>query len=392
MKRLDTLLNKQEKRICGVMSGTSLDGVDVAVIHVQGHGIQTKFTCEAFDTVPYDEPTRDELLHIQKSGTLDDIARGNIALGFVFADAIKSVCTKSKIALGTIDLIGLHGQTIWHSPEKKKQFGYNANGTLQIGDPSVVAKQCGVITIGDFRVGDCALGGEGAPLIPYVDYILLHSEKTHRALLNVGGIANISVLPTGCTPDDIIGFDTGPGNMIVDALCKKYFSVAYDKDGHYARKGSISLPLLSWMLQHEYIMRHPPKSTGREMFGAAFVEELCKIAEADKLSPESIIATATEFTAQCVHINFGMFVKHTADISELIVSGGGAHNGFLMEQLANLFTPIRVLTSDQYGVPVDAKEAIGFALLANETINEQPANIPHVTGASQRAILGKICL
>lgn len=392
MKRLETLLNKKEKLICGVMSGTSLDGIDVAIIRVQGYGTDTKYSCEAFDTVPYIDSVKSELLHLQESSSLDDIARGNIALGFVFADAIKTVCTKHKIGLDTVDVIGLHGQTVWHSPEKKEQFGYSANGTLQIGDPSVVAKECGIMTVGDFRVGDCAVGGEGAPLIPYVDYILFHSEKTHRALLNIGGIANITILPAGCSVDDVAGFDTGPGNMIVDALCKKYFSQPYDRNGEIARKGKVSLPLLSWMLRHEYIMRQPPKSTGREMFGAAFTDELCRIAESDKLSPESIIATATEFTAQCVHINFGMFIKHTADISELIVSGGGAHNSFLMDQLTDLFTPIRVLTSDQYGLPVDAKEAIGFALLANETINEQPSNIPHVTGASRRTILGKICL
>ncbi len=377
------------------MSGTSLDGIDVAIVRVSGYGTATKFTCEAFETIPYDETIREDLLAVQSAQLLDDIARGNIALGFVFADAIKLVCRRHGIPVNTLDLIGLHGQTIRHTPEKAVIFGKNANGTLQIGDPSVVAKSTGVITIGDFRVADCAVGGEGAPLIPYIDYILFRSQSESRALLNIGGIANTTILPKGCGVNDVTGFDTGPGNMIIDALCRRFFNCNFDKDGAIAKRGTVIPNLLSELLSIPYINRKPPKTAGREMFDVQFIERLSTGKYAKMFAPEDLITTATVFTAASISFNIRKNIPEKIGIKELIVSGGGANNPFIMNLITKYFAErvkkrIAVVKSDAYGVHVDAKEAIGFALLANETINESPANAPGATGATQQTILGKI--
>jgi len=390
MKRLEALLTKKEKLICGVMSGTSLDGIDVAVVRVSGCGTDTTFSCEAFETIPFSDAMRDDLLAMQTEQMLDDVARGNIALGFVFADAIKAVCKKHRIRMKNLDAIGLHGQTIRHAPKKKIMFGKRTGGTLQIGDPSVVAKRTGVVTIGDFRVADCAVGGEGAPLIPYIDYILFRSEKISRGLLNIGGIANITVLPKKCALGDVIGYDTGPGNMIIDSLTKRFFSRNFDRNGAIARTGKINFELYEHLLEHPYIFKPVPKSTGREMFGETFVNE--SLNKYKNLPPADVLRTITEFTPGCVYLSYMKFVESKTKIQELIISGGGAHNALMIERFKHMFKKVRVVTSDKYGIPVDAKEAIGFALLANETINEQPANVPRVTGATRQTILGKICL
>ena len=397
-KRLAALFRKKEKLICGVMSGTSLDGIDVAIVRVSGCGTSTTFSSEAFDTIPYSDAVRQGLLAIQSSQSLDDVARGNIALGFVFADAIKAVCANHNIPLQLVDVIGLHGQTIWHAPEKKEIFGKLANGTLQIGDPSAVAKQCGVITIGDFRVADCSVSGEGAPLMPYIDYILFQSNEESRALLNIGGIANLALLPKGCTINDVLGFDTGPGNMLIDALCQRYFNCKYDKDGAIAKSGKVNEALLTKLMDTPFIRRTPPKSTGRETFGKQFIEEVCSDADRLPITPTDLLTTISIFTAKSISHNFNETVKNkNIHLNELIVSGGGAHNQFLISAIEQFINEqqgldVRVVKSDKYGINVDAKEAIGFALLANEMINEVPANVPKATGASTQTILGKLAL
>jgi anhydro-N-acetylmuramic acid kinase len=325
-------------------------------------------------------------------GNVTDICKLNFLIARVYVNAIKSLCHKINSPINRIDLIGSHGQTIHHLPKKEKLFGFNTNSTLQIGDPSVIAKLTGVITIGDFRVGDVALGGEGAPLIPYFDYIIFHSTKNNRALLNIGGISNFTILNKKNKADDVIAFDTGPGNMLIDYLTKKYFDKDYDKDGKIARRGKINTELFNYLKQNDsFIDRKPPKSTGREYYGKDFFSSLIKKFKA--VPHEDIIKTVTRFTAYGVHHNYEKFVKKETEISELIISGGGARNLHLVEDLKNYFgKSVKVKNIESLGMSSDAKEAICFAVLANETISGNETNIPRVTGASRKTILGKICL
>jgi anhydro-N-acetylmuramic acid kinase len=268
-------------------------------------------------------------------------------------------------------------------------FGYRVKSTLQIGDPGVIAKLTGIPTVGNFRIGDVALGGEGAPLVPYFDYLIFGSDEINRLVLNIGGIANFTVLKRNCDVEEVIAFDTGPGNMVVDALVKIFFRKDYDEDGKIAQSGTVSQELLSKMSQHPFIAKKPPKSTGREEFGSAFVEKILKWSEEISLDPKDIIATVSEFTAYAVYKNYEFFIKPNVKIDEIIVSGGGAKNKFMVSALERYFK-VPVKLSDEFGISSDAKEAICFAVLANETISGNPANIKSVTGAVKRTILGGV--
>lgn len=387
--RLGRLQERAALRVCGIMSGTSLDGIDVAIVHITGSGTDTRVVVEAFETIPYEPVVRAELLELQQSPGLGTLTRANYALGILIARAVRSVCASNGFALDRIDLIGSHGQTIHHAPSYDRVLGIDAHGTMQIGDPSVIAQQTGVVTIGDFRIADCAAGGHGAPLIPAVDYLLFRSDTATRVMLNIGGIANVTVLPRGCGRDDVSGFDTGPGNMIIDALCARFYGEAFDRDGVHAATGTVSAPLLSFMLDHAYLTKQPPKSTGREEFGRVYVDALIG---AQPISHDDLIATATAFTAHSIVRACEAFIVPRTPIDEMIVSGGGAHNRVLMRMIAELMPAVRLRTTDDLGIAADAKEAVGFAVLANETIHELPANIPAVTGASGPVVLGKICL
>jgi anhydro-N-acetylmuramic acid kinase len=299
---------------------------------------------------------------------------------------------KIKINLTDVDLIGSHGQTIHHLPKKEIFFGYECASTLQIADPAVIAKLTEITTIGDFRTGDVALGGQGAPLVPYFDYILFHSKRKNRALLNIGGISNFTILNKKHTAKDVIAFDTGPGNMMIDILTKKFFNKDFDKDGAIAASGKINEELFKALIKDDnYIDKQPPKSTGREYYGEEFLTDI--ITNFKSISNEDILSTITRFTAYSVWRNYDLFIKDETVIDELFVSGGGARNKFLMKQLKEFFgKKISIKNVKKLGISPDAKEAICFAVLANETISGNPSNIPRVTGASKETILGKICL
>ena len=373
------------------MSGTSLDGIDGVLLRVGGSGATTRFTQLAFQHRPFPRGLRDLLLRNSnpQTGRVDDIARLNVVLAHQYADSVRKLARTAGYELSRIGLIGSHGQTIRHLPAAVKMFGRRVMATLQIGDPSILATLTGVTTVGDFRVADMAAGGQGAPLVPYFDWLAFRSKTTCRVLLNVGGIANITVLPPDCPPDDVIAFDTGPGNMVIDALMQKFHRKKFDRNGATAQSGFVILELLDWMKRHTYLKRKPPKSTGREMFGEEFVEGLLK--RGRRYDREDIIATATEFTAFCVHDAYRRFAERRAHADELIISGGGAKNRCLMTALQNYFTSARVRTSDEFGISSEAKEAICFAILANECVAGNPANMPSVTGAKRRVVLGKIC-
>ena len=355
------------------MSGTSADGVDAAVVDIKNN----KVGLLAFDTFAYSKTLRKNILELgeQKTCQPADISNLNFLIGEVFADAAIKLCKKNKINLKTIDLIGSHGQTIYHKP---------ACNTLQIGEPSVIAYRTGITTVADFRPKDIAAGGQGAPLVPFADYFLLKDKKLNRAVQNIGGITNVTYLPANCKPKDIIAFDTGPGNMIIDRLV--YLATKgkqnFDRDGKIAAKGTVNIKLLNEMMAHPYFHRKPPKTTGREMFGREYADAFYK-----KLSNEDTIATATALTAISIAQSYKRFLPRLPD--EIILCGGGARNKTLVKMLRQNIKS-KILFTDDFGINSDAKEAVSFAILAYATIKGIANNVPSATGAKKAVILGKV--
>ena len=392
MTSLSRLISKKTRRVVGLMSGTSVDCIDAALLSITGSGTSTKFRQLAFVSYPYPVGFREYVLEnsLPGTGSVDTISTLNILIAQFFADAVKSVARKARIPFSEIDLIGSHGQTIHHLPTTRRLFGKSVRSTLQIGDPSTIAKLTGIVTVGDFRTGDMALGGQGAPLVPYFDFLTFRSRKKTRALLNIGGIANITLLPKNCSVVDVLAFDTGPGNMLIDALMKKMYRKTFDQNGAVASKGRILPDVIRFMLAHPYLQQTPPKSTGREVFGKMFVDKIFRRTRGAR--KQDIIATATEFTPLTIYQQYAQFLRRRFRLDELIVSGGGAHNLYIMEALRRYFAPAKIITSDEFGISSDSKEAVCFAILANETISGNPSNVPSVTGAAIPTILGKICL
>jgi anhydro-N-acetylmuramic acid kinase len=348
-------------RVAGLISGTSVDGIDVAVIDI-GDGIHVVATA----TVPYPPEVRAAILSVSNAAAhTGTIARLNFLLGELFAEALQ----ETGVPLRSIELIGSHGQTIFHEGEPVKFLGRQIASTMQIGEAAVIAERTGIETIADFRPSDMAAGGKGAPLVPFLDYQLFRHPKHARVALNIGGISNITVIPSGANPEQVIAFDTGPGNMVMDAVAPPF-----DRDGERARSGEVNNALLDRLLADPYYQRNPPKSCGREQYGLEFTRET-----------GIDIATATELTARTIALAIGRY----PETREVIVSGGGAHNRYLMERLAAL-VPARVTTTAEFGIGVDTKEAILFALLAYQTYQGRPGNLPSATGARKPMILGKI--
>lgn len=376
-----------EKLAVGLMSGTSLDGIDAALVKISGYGLDTKVQLLHFVTVPIPIDIEQEIIQSmgRKSSNVAMICSLNFKLGALFAEAVKTVCVQANIPLEKLDFIASHGQTIYHLPNQLE--GYRKS-TLQIGEPAVIAYETGVTVVSNFRTMDMAAGGEGAPLVPYTDYLLYHSNKKGRALQNIGGIGNVTVLQKGGTLDDIIAFDTGPGNMIIDEICKRFKGTPYDDEGKWAEAGEIHQEIAESWLQLEFFSEKPPKSTGRELFGMHYTEKLLETYP--YLSPNDLIATATYFTALSVANAYERFVLPKTQIDELIIGGGGSHNKTLLLMLRKLLPKITILTQEDIGFSSDAKEAIAFAILANETLNGQPSNAPKATGARKRVILGSI--
>jgi anhydro-N-acetylmuramic acid kinase len=411
--------SRRRLRVAGLMSGTSADGVDVAIVDIRGRQVNLL----AFETFPYSAAMRKSILALCRPETarLDDICHLNHVLGEVFGEAVVKLCDKSGIPLSSIDLIGSHGQTIWHSPQGPKYAGRAVRSTLQIGEPARVAQRTGITTVADFRPRDMAAGGEGAPLVPYADCLLFSDPKLCRAVQNIGGIANVTFLPrsmgvppmssTGILPvnlpshhgrdahathgqdaraTDILAFDTGPGNMVIDGLIRIVTGGKrqYDRGGAMAAKGHVHEGLLKEMLRHPFLRRRPPKSTGREQFGQQYCEWLHDQARKLRLTPENMIATATAFTASTIAAAYRKFLPAMPD--EMILCGGGAHNRTLVRMLQSRLEGVRIRSMDEFGISVDAKEAVSFAILAYATIQGIANNIPSVTGASEPVVLGKI--
>jgi anhydro-N-acetylmuramic acid kinase len=379
---------KDKIRVAGLMSGTSVDGVDVAIVDIK----KQKVDLLAFDIFPYPNTLRREILRLcsPETALLDNICHYNFVLGEVFADAIVRLCEKSSIGLDSIDLVGSHGQTIYHNPRGKRYRKSTIRSTLQIGEPSVIAQRTGITTVADFRPRDMAAGGEGAPLVPYADYILFGDNKLSRAVQNIGGIANVTFLPTHCKQNDIVAFDTGPGNMVIDSVVRLIYGSRrrFDSNGKMAAKGKVNAKLLNEMLRHPFLKRRPPKSTGREEFGQAFSERLYKQAKGKDISDSDIIATVTAFTAKSITQAYRQFLPALPD--EVILCGGGSRNNTLVEMLRSELPDANMLTTDDFGINVDAKEAVSFAILAWATIKGLTNNVPGITGADRPVIMGKI--
>ena len=385
-----TLDSAHARLVAGVMSGTSLDGIDVAIAHIAGRGNGLTVVPRAAASEAYRPDLRAMLLEAATSETFSVtlLSQLNVRLAHAYARCVRRTMTRAGV--NTLDLIGSHGQTVRHVPKARSCAGLAVASTLQIGDPSVLANLLRVPVVGDFRMADMALGGQGAPLVPYYDLITFgHAERT-RGLLNIGGIANLTVLPAGCGADGVSGFDTGCGNMVLDTLAVQLLKQPMDHGGKAAAAGRPAGRVLRAFLRDAYFRAPPPKSTGRERYGPDYVRRF--LAACSGLSTQDTLATATALTAQSVWRAYRDFVHGRHPLDTLIVSGGGRRNKTLMQMLRQCFAPIEVTTSDALGVDSDAKEALCFAVLAHETLNGHPTSLPGVTGASRATILGKICL
>lgn len=382
-------------KIIGLMSGTSADGVDTALVEINQR--RQKLNAKLLEFNVYKFPLRLKQLIFQlfldQAGSLSLTCQLNFALGKIFAEAVLELLRKSRVSPQEVQAIGSHGQTVYHLPPSLAKQKSAIPSTLQIGDASVIALHTGITTVADFRTADVAVGGEGAPLIPFADFHLLAHPRRTRIVQNIGGIANCTVLPAGCKLADVTAFDTGPGNMVIDALVRIVTAgkKQFDKNGSLARRGQINKEILRHYLAHPYFKIIPPKTTGRELFGEQFAQKFWYHCQQKQLSPLDAIATATALTAESIIQAYEQFIFPRYKVSEVILGGGGAENKSIVGMLRDRLPPdIKLLKHEDLGINSKAKEAIGFALLAYACIKRIPANVPAVTGASRPVILGKI--
>jgi anhydro-N-acetylmuramic acid kinase len=388
LSRIDSYRARTTRLVAGVMSGTSLDGIDVALVEITGSGTALHHKLCGFTAISYREELKRMLLRASSGEmSLRETFELHADLGAVYADAIESALSEHGSVPSELDAVGLHGQTVYHAPRREP------NGiTVQLGSAAVVAQRLGAIVVNDFRSNDVAAGGEGAPLVPYCDYALLHVRDRNRVSLNIGGIANITWLPGDATPETLIAFDTGPGNMLIDAAMRMLNDREFDAGGDFAASGTSDENWLEELMQHPYFRLSPPKSAGRENFGEDAGRLLVAEAQARGLFENDIVATLTKLTARTIARAINDYCAHGTAVDELIVGGGGAHNATMMRMLADELPDTRILCSNEAGLDADAKEAICFAILANETLCEVPANVPSVTGALRRVSCGSITL
>jgi anhydro-N-acetylmuramic acid kinase len=382
-----------EKFVVGLMSGTSLDGIDAAVVSIREEN-DGKFDIKLlhFSTLPYSSEMKEILLELCNPvrARMEDISSMNMLLGELFANAATKVVEEANLSLDQIDLISSHGQTIFHQPEEIEIAGAKVTSTLQIGDIAVIAERTGVMTIGDFRTRDMAAGGQGAPLVPYADYLLFGNPDFGRVLVNIGGISNITVLPAGCDEHGVLAFDTGPGNMLIDAFTEYATDgqQSFDKNGEMASRGKVDEAWLKELLAHPYYQLEPPKSTGRELFGRDYAKQLWK--NSSHLTVEDRMATITELTARTLANSILTYIEKD-NIKEVFISGGGWHNMAILNSLRHsLPSQIKIESTEHLGLSGDAKEAIVFALLGYQCYMKRTNNLPAATGAKKPVIMGKM--
>lgn len=378
--------------VIGLMSGTSMDGIDAVLVRLREADNALQVETLAFRTTPYPPEVQAELMRTVRGETnVAQICHLNFVLGELFAESALSLMREANLTPDDLLCIASHGQTVWHQPEPIEWQGRPVRSTLQIGEPAVIAERSGVVTVGDFRVADVSAGGQGAPLVPYVDWLLFRHPEEGRILLNIGGIANLTALPANAQPEAVIAFDTGPGNALINSAMEiasggKY---RYDPEGAFAQRYPVREDWLSELLDHPYFAQKPPRSTGRETFGEVMVRKLLrrfKISNAELLVP-----TLTELTARTIADSVRRFVLPQMRIARVVVSGGGVHNRTLMARLRDLLPEMAVETSDRYGISPDAKEAVAFAVLGYQRMHNRPNNLPSATGARHLVVMGKVC-
>lgn len=393
---LASYTDKSEKWVIGLMSGTSLDGIDAAVVRVTGCGAETGVELVHFLSEPYPPEVRARLRELctRERSDVALVCGMNFYLGERFAQAALAAAAAAGLSMNEIDLISSHGQTVWHIPADDAGDPFLVRSTLQIGDLSVIAKRTGVPVVGDFRTADMAVGGQGAPLVPYADYLLFRSEETGRIAQNIGGIANCTVIPAGAKPEDVYAFDTGPGNMVIDRIVSLLTDGRrhYDEGGAWAAEGRVDEELVEEALGDPYFHQPPPKTTGREQFGEAYARAWLDKAKRRGLREADIVASATALTARSIADSYLKFVLPNTPVHEVIVSGGGAHNRTLLGMLADLLPEVRIRRSGDFGVHEDAKEAVVFALLGNDFMHGIANQLPRATGAERPTVMGKLAL
>jgi len=379
--------------VAGVMSGTSADGINVALVRItssRNRAVMPDLRFLAHAEYPYSKQVRRTVLAAMSSSkaSVADLARLNFLLAELYADAV--LATQRHFRLKA-ELVGCHGQTLYHQGEAAPFLGRRLAATWQTGEGAVVAARVGVPVVSDFRPADMAAGGKGAPLVPFLDFLLYRDSRVGRIVQNIGGIANLTAIPASASPKEVVAFDTGPGNMLIDAVTDQLFGKAFDRDGRIAGSGAVLDPVISDVMRGPFFRRKPPKTAGREEFGREFAQNF--IRRCGRVDKSDIVSTATALTARSIADALRRFVIHrTGTYRDFIVSGGGASNPTLMAMLANELRPLglQIRTSDEFGLPSEAKEAAAFALLAFQTWNRKPSNVPSATGAKRPAILGKI--
>jgi len=383
--------DREEHRIVGIMSGTSVDGVDTVLARLTGMGTQCTHEILAYRETPFEPRLRDEILHVAgcEQLPLERLMRLDASLGACYAGAVTDLLAAAGAAAGDIDAIGCHGQTIRHLPRDPGQRGAL---TFQIGSAPILAERTGITVVSDFRRRDAAAGGEGAPLVPIADWWLFRSDRETRVLLNLGGMANVTHLPKGCTPDEVSAFDTGPGNVVLDGLARLVSGglLQRDENGQMASQGRASEALLSELLADPFFATEPPRSTGRERFGDRYASKMLELATAMGLNRDDVMATAVELTAGSVAMAVERFLVPRGAVDAVIVSGGGVHHPVLMAALERRLKPARFSSLSAFGVPPEAKEALAFAFLAHLTLSGLPGNLTGATGALHPVVLGSI--
>jgi anhydro-N-acetylmuramic acid kinase len=376
--------------VAGVMSGTSADGIDVALVNITGRGFNLRLKLLGHTHTAYPAPVRAAVLEAMNAERISvaELSRLNFLLGELYADAVRKAQTALKV--GKLDLVGCHGQTIYHQGEPARYLGKLIASTWQTGEGSVIAGRLGVPVVSDFRPADMAAGGKGAPLVPFLDYALFRDARRGRIVQNIGGIANLSAIPAGAKPESVMAFDTGPGNMLMDQLVQKLFSKAYDRNGAIAARGQVLEPVIARMLRAPYFGQKPPKTAGREEYGRQYAQAFFKLC--GRAAQPDVIATATALTARSISQAITRFVLPRGQFHDYIVSGGGTQNRTLMRMLSDEMSALglKVKHTDNFGIPSQAKEAVAFAILAYQTWHRRPGNIPSATGAKRPAVLGKI--
>ena len=382
----------------GLMSGTSADGIDAALVEISGCSTDTRVRLLSFLTLPFSDAARARILRVAAGdfGGTEELCLLNFYLGELSADACEAVCAQAGVAPDKVSFVGSHGQTVFHAPDAREYLGRPVRGTLQTGEASVIAERLGCPVVSDFRVRDMAAGGLGAPLVPYTEYLLYRDAQRTVGLQNIGGIGNMTVLPAACSPEAVYAFDTGPGNMLIDAVVSAATDgrERYDKGGAMAARGNVDERLLDMLRAEPYYSLPLPKTTGRELFGTQYAERIFAWGREHSLSWEDLAATATELTAWSIADAYERYVLPKYKAAELLVGGGGSYNKTLMSRLAARFERfgVEVKTQEDLGYSSDAKEAVAFAILGDRCLAGLPNTLPGVTGAENPSVMGKISL